>query len=110
MKKLMYSVLTLMSLAIIFGAGWASGAKVNASASEPATVKIAVTDDKCPDDDCDKAPTDGDCDGECPDNDDECPKHRHSKRRPPHGAFRPIYRLPSPPVLREIILRDIEND
>lgn len=111
MKKLLYSVLMLMSLAIIFGAGWASGAKVTASVSEPAAVRIAVAENECPNGDCDKEPEGGDCDGECPEkNDGEIPKHRHGKKRPPRGAFGLRYKLPAPPVLRDIILRDIVND
>lgn len=87
MKKLLYFVLSVLSLAVIFAAGWASGVgTVTNIEKQPAAVR-SKTDDDCPD--CHE--------DERPDNKSETGNNRHT-----HG-FR--MKIPFPPIDPNDIIR-----
>lgn len=91
MKKLLYFVVSVLSLAVIFAAGWASGVGTVAGHEEqPAAVRSEnVTDDshECPEND------------KCPDCEDGT---ENNLRRHKHG-FR--IKLPFPPIERDDTIR-----
>ena len=91
MKKLLYFVVSVLSLSVIFGAGWASGVGVISRTSDSPAALIETTDD-CP---------------ECPDGEDcpkdKCPEHSDSTgivRRRSFGM-----KLPFPPFDPDKIVR-----
>lgn len=92
MKKLLYFVVSVLSLSVIFGAGWASGVgTINRVSDSPAAL-IETNDDcpECPDD-------------ECPES-DSCPKHENEKNLNIHKhGFR--MKIPFPPIDRDDIIR-----
>lgn len=93
MKKLLYFVVSVLSLAVIFAAGWASGVgTVTRGEEQPAAVRTKTDDDcpACPEND--KLPEDE----ECPD--DKCKDgnvHKHGFRM----------KIPFPPISRDDIIR-----
>lgn len=96
MKKLLYFVVSVLSLAIIFGAGWASGVStVNRVNDSPAAL-IEESTEECPD-----------CPNEkkCP-NGEKCPKHG-TEREKDFSLHRHGFRMkiPFPPIERSDLIR-----
>lgn len=90
MKKLLYFVVSLLSLGVIFAAGWASGVgTITRDEKQPAAARSGEITEECPD--C----PDGD---KCPEN-NTCPNdvniHRHGFRM----------KIPFPPIDRDDIIR-----
>lgn len=97
MKKLLYFVVSVLSLSVIFASGWAAGAvPVQIPDEQPAIVRSKITDE-CPD-----CPSEND---ECPDEKDgcpECPDDGKDVELRRHG-FK--LRVPFPPKDRDGIIR-----
>lgn len=92
MKKLLYFVVSVLSLSVIFGAGWASGVgTINRVSDSPAA--LIETNDDCP---------------ECPDGED-CPNDKRSECPDNKGNERHKYgfrmRIPFPPFDPDKIIR-----
>ena len=93
MKKLLYFVVSLLSLSVIFGAGWASGVGVKTRVSENSPTALIKTTDDCP-----ECPDGEDCPKEiCP----ECPENKGIERHR-HGFG---MRVPFPPFDPDKIVR-----
>lgn len=91
MKKLLFFIASALSLAVIFGAGWASGVgKINSL--QPATVENIETHDVEMQDEKDGCP-------DCPDGEDADSYFSERYRR----GFR--FRLPFPPDLYNRLLK-----
>lgn len=83
-------LLTVLSLGVIFGAGWAAGTGRTPVQPAPAAINVQ-TDEKSPEDtNC----PDGGCDekDKCPDG--NCPDSGRDK-----------FKLPRPPIMRRRIIR-----
>lgn len=94
MKKLLYFVVSVLSLSVIFGAGWASGVGVTSRISDsPAALIEEITDD-CP---------------ECPDGEDspndKCPE-RPDNNGIEHRKYGFRMRIPFPPFDPDKIVRN----
>ena len=90
MKKLLYFVVSLLSLSIIFAAGWASGVgTVTDKQNLPAAVNSDEITDECP---------------ECPE-DEECPDDQHTEPGKNIDIHRRGFKmkLPVPPFDRDTI-------
>ena len=95
MKKLLYFVVSVLSLSVIFAAGWASGVGTVTSGEEkPAAVRSGEITEECPD---------------CPDN-DECPTedgHHEGINKKDSNLHKHGFRmkLPFPPIDRDDIIK-----
>lgn len=92
MKKLLYFVVSVLSLGVIFAAGWASGVgTVTNGANQPAALKSEEITDECPD-----------CTGEdkLPDSDDGDTENNFKRHK---YGFR--MKLPFPHVERDDLIR-----
>lgn len=89
MKKLLYFVVSVLSLGVIFAAGWASGVGTVRGEQQPAAVRSGEVTDECPDGD--KCPDDENC----PENMKDINIHRHGFR----------IKIPFPPIDRDDIIR-----
>lgn len=93
MKKLFVIAATVLSLSVIFAAGWASGTTGSVQAlDQPANVEIRQVPEDCP-----NCPPEENTDK----NSQEKPEGHH--KRPGHGYK---IKLPKPPVPHDKILRD----
>ena len=86
MKKLLYFVVSVLSLGVIFAAGWASAVGTVTRGEEQPVVRSGESIDDCKDGD------------KCPYGDD-CPENYNIHR---HG-FR--MKIPFPPIDRDTIIR-----
>ena len=86
MKKLLFFAGTVLSLGVIFGAGWASGVGTyKAGVSPVEKTNIVLTDHTDNDTDGDKCP-------ECPEDPDECDMGELLRHK-----FGFKFRIPAPP-------------
>lgn len=90
MKKLLYFVVSLLSLSVIFAAGWASGVGTVSNRHDiPTAVRSNEITEECP---------------ECPDN-GECPEHTCPKKDNKFHRHSFRIKLPFPPFDRDSIIK-----